>query len=267
MNPAKSASIGIWGGYLSNIILLKCGVRQGGVLSPHFFAIYVNDIIKLIQQSNFGCKIGIINVSIFLYADDIILLAPSVDALQRMLILCENHLRQLDMALNAKKSVCLRIGARYKDDCHQITTLTGESLCWVDKCRYLGVVIIAAKRFSISLTNNKQSFYRSCNAIFSKIGHCASEEVIIKLISAKCMPMLTYGLDVCPMSAAQTRTLDFIITRVFMRIFRTRSVDTVNECQLHFGSYKISDIVARRKSKFLHKFRAIDNEVCMFLAG
>ena len=81
------------------------------------------------------------------------------------------------------------------------------------------------------------------------------------------MPMLTYGLDVCPMSAAQTRTLDFIITRVFMRIFRTRSVDTVNECQLHFGSYKISDIVARRKSKFLHKFRAIDNEVCMFLAG
>ena len=123
------------------------------MLSPHFFAIYVNDIIKLIQQSNFGCKIGIINVSIFLYADDIILLAPSVDALQRMLILCENHLRQLDMALNAKKSVCLRIGARYKDDCHQITTLTGESLCWVDKCRYLGVVIIAAKRFSISLTN------------------------------------------------------------------------------------------------------------------
>ena len=71
-----------------------------------FFAIYVNDIIKLIQQSNFGCKIGIVNVSIFLYADDIILLAPSVDALQRMLILCENHLQQLDMALNSQK-ICL----------------------------------------------------------------------------------------------------------------------------------------------------------------
>ena len=67
-----------WGDSLSYFIKLRCGVRQGGVLSPQFFAVYIDDIIKAIQRSNFGCKIGIISVSIFLYADDIILLAPTV---------------------------------------------------------------------------------------------------------------------------------------------------------------------------------------------
>ena len=155
-------------------------------MSPQFFAVYIDDIIKAIQRSNFGCKIGIINVSIFLYADDIILLAPTVSALQNLLNLCEAHLVQLDMSLNSNKSVCLRIGSRFKDVCSPLTTLSGDSLCWVDNVRYLGVYIVAAKKFSISISNNKHSFYRSCNAIFSKVGHCASEEIVVKLISAKC---------------------------------------------------------------------------------
>ena len=98
-----------------------------------------------------------------------------------MLKWCEEHLVELDMALNAKKSVCLRIGSRFRDECSPLTTLNGESLCWVDSVRYLGIYIVAAKRFSVSISKNKQAYCRSSNAIFSKIGHCASEEVKIKL--------------------------------------------------------------------------------------
>ena len=43
-------------------------------------------------------------VSILLYADDILLVAPSVTALQRLLmLLCEQELVWLDMSLNVKK--------------------------------------------------------------------------------------------------------------------------------------------------------------------
>jgi len=41
-------------------------------------------------------------------------------------------------------------------------------------------------------------FYRSFNPIFGKIGRLASEEVIVQLISVKCLPFLMYGLDACP---------------------------------------------------------------------
>ena len=52
-------------------------------------------------------------VSVLVYADDIILLAPSVESLQKLLVICENVLSYLDMSLNSKKSVCIRIGARH----------------------------------------------------------------------------------------------------------------------------------------------------------
>jgi len=39
-----------------------------------------------------------------LYADDILLLSPSVTYLERLLHLCENELAWLDMAINFKKS-------------------------------------------------------------------------------------------------------------------------------------------------------------------
>jgi len=41
------------------------------------------------------------------------------------------------------------------------------------------------------------SFYRASNAIFAKVGRFASEEVMLELIIKKCLPILTYGLEVC----------------------------------------------------------------------
>ena len=251
-----------WGDSFSNVIKLKCGVRQGGVLSAYFFAIYIDDIIKIIQQSRNGCRIGIISVGIFLYADDIILLAPSVSALQQMLTLCENHLAYLDMALNAKKSVCLRIGQRHKDECSQLLTANGEGLSWVESCRYLGIYIVSAKKFKCSIDSNKKMFYRSFNAIYCKIGRSASEEVIIKLITSKCLPVFLYGQDACPLTLSNKRSMDFVMTRTFMRVFRTSSVAIVKECQLMFGFRQVSDVVTNRKRKFLQRFVATDNFLC-----
>ena len=51
-------------------------------------------------------------VSIFLYADDIILLCPSVNGLQRLLRVCERAIEDIDMKINASKTVCMRIGPR-----------------------------------------------------------------------------------------------------------------------------------------------------------
>ena len=43
-------------------------------------------------------------MSILLYADDVLLVAPSVTALQQLLLLCEQELMWLDMSLNVKKN-------------------------------------------------------------------------------------------------------------------------------------------------------------------
>ena len=59
------------------------------------FALYINDVIKTLD---FRQKFFIV-----LYADDILILAPTVTELQRLLFECERELAWLDMRVNVKK--------------------------------------------------------------------------------------------------------------------------------------------------------------------
>ena len=79
-----------WGSILSRFYELNTGVRQGGVLSPYLFSICIDDLVKYVNKANVGCRIRTICTAIFLYADGVILLAPSVCALQPLvdIILC-----------------------------------------------------------------------------------------------------------------------------------------------------------------------------------
>ena len=65
-----------------------------------------------------GCYVSHLCVSIFLYANDILLIAPSVSAPQILLRACDDEMKTLDMQLNTKKSICIRFGERYKVSCN-----------------------------------------------------------------------------------------------------------------------------------------------------
>ena len=54
--------------------------------------IFIDDLVKYINKVNIGCRIGANCTAIFLYADDVILLAPSVQALQSLVDICASEL-------------------------------------------------------------------------------------------------------------------------------------------------------------------------------
>ena len=66
-----------------------------------------------------------------------------------------------------------------------------------------------------SLDYAKKSYYRAANAIFGKIGQYASEDVTLQLINVKCVPILMYGLEACPLVKSDLSSLDFVINRFF----------------------------------------------------
>ena len=86
-----------WDRHVSKFLKLSAGVRQGGVLSPLLFAIFIDGIIQKAADCNSGCFASFMFVNIFIYDDDIILLAPTVTELQCLLNVCESELVKLDM--------------------------------------------------------------------------------------------------------------------------------------------------------------------------
>ena len=91
-----------------------------------------------------------------LYADDILLLAPSVTLLERLLHDCEYVLNWLDMAINFKKSFCLHIGQRHDMQCASISSFSGQVIPWTTEIRYLGVYIVCSRIFKCSLDNSQK---------------------------------------------------------------------------------------------------------------
>ena len=67
-----------WNGILSSPFVMYAGVRQGGLLSPALFAMYIDKLTQLLKSSGFDCAYNIC----LCYADDIILISHSVTVMQ-----------------------------------------------------------------------------------------------------------------------------------------------------------------------------------------
>ena len=163
--------------------------------------------------------------------------------------MCETELCSLDMLINAKKSACIRVGPRYNITCSSIV-VGNQYLHWVDTVRYLGVFFVSSRKLKCSLDHAKRSFYRSVNAVFGKVGRLASEDVVLHLVDSKCMPILLYAVEVCPLSQSDIRSLDFVIFRFLMKLFKTNNKDIIIDCCSFFNFKLPSERIHNRKTKF-----------------
>jgi len=243
-----------WDSVFSDIFRVEFGVRQGSVLSP-----FCLPYILMTLQNPVRLSIGLY---IVLYADDILLLTSSVCQLQRLLKMCEQELDAIDMVVNASKSCCVRIGPRNNVDCTPISMSSGDNIMWVDELRYLGVYIVRSRVFKCSLDMAKKSFYRAANSVFGKIGRIASEEVTLQILDSKCIPVLLYGLEACPLLKSDKSSLDFAIDRFFMKLFKTSSIQIVRLCQSYFNFELPSVRWEKRVTKFEQKLLNSDNLFC-----
>ena len=80
------------------------GVRQGGVLSPILFSLYLDELLLRLSSSNVGCYWGHHFAGALAYADDVVLLAPCASALRIMLTICESFASSCGLCFNPLKT-------------------------------------------------------------------------------------------------------------------------------------------------------------------
>ncbi len=118
------------------------GVRQGGILSPYLFNVYMDGLSDKLNMSRYGCITSSRNVNHLMYADDLVLIAPSAKGMRELLHICELYGTEQDIKYNPKKSAILICRSLYtKNVSFAPFSIKGESINIVNKVKYLGHII------------------------------------------------------------------------------------------------------------------------------
>ena len=90
---------------LSKSFTSRCGVKQGDVLSPILFNLYINDLVKNLNETQTDPVVmGDISINSLLYADDIILLSSTESGLQKSLDELNKFCSSWKLDVNKEKS-------------------------------------------------------------------------------------------------------------------------------------------------------------------
>ena len=96
-------------GVLSDSFSCKTGLRQGCMLSPALFTLFINEFSELIENSGIS---GVqlfpedVQVLILLFADDIALISDTIVGLQRQLHLLRDYCLESKLVVNVVKTKC-----------------------------------------------------------------------------------------------------------------------------------------------------------------
>lgn len=231
---SKSYTSVKWCGFESERVALISGVKQGGVLSPILFNLFVDVVLDRLEESGYGCFINYKCCNSFMYADDIILLSISVTDLQLLFDVCSDVFVQLDLPINALKSHCMRIGPRFNMLCKPLV-VQGNCVNWVDNIKYLGIVIIKSKSFKCLWTESKSKFYMSVNAIIGRLGTNGPIDVLLKLIKTQAIPSLIYGISAATLTSSDLKSFTHAYDSIFAKIFHSHNKNIIAYCQWYCG--------------------------------
>ncbi|XP_061711717.1 uncharacterized protein LOC133521011 [Cydia pomonella] len=184
-----------WAGRFSQSYRLECGVRQGGITSPKLFNLYVNDLIGGLSSAPVGCRVDDVSINNISYADDMVLLSPTVRALRKLLSICEEYVSKYGLLYNAKKSeymVFKAVGGKLPENVPAIK-LNNNELKRVYTFKYLGHYVTDDLKDQLDIERERTALAVRCNMLIRRFARC-SQQVKITLFKAYCQVFYTCSL-------------------------------------------------------------------------
>ena len=134
--------------------------------------------------------------------------------------------------------------------------LSGKPLEWVSSWDYLGVNVQTGCRFSCSMMDRIEIFYRCTNAIFRIEGR-SDDLVMLRLVECHCIPILTYGMEIYKISDnAEKSKIRAACNSIFRKIFGYRKYESVTNLQLSLARPTWEMCIERPKLMFYERLAA-----------
>jgi hypothetical protein len=197
-----------WSHAYSQRFAITKGTRQGSIMSPQLFNIFIDDLLKLLSVSDDGVSIGSHCFSASAYADDICMMSSTVPGLQRLIDICTNYAEKWRFRFNPHKTKCL-ISGRGILKTEPKWLLNGDVIENVSCIEILGVHYSVKQddvHVRCRIEKCKRCFYSLSDVGLSYPG--CNSGVKAYLWNSNCQPVLLYGLDAIHVSSRNLKELE-----------------------------------------------------------
>ena len=222
----------VWGGEVGEYHSVDEGVRQGGILSPFLFKLYIDTLISEISKMEVGCKFGVVRMNILSYADDMVLLADTKDNLDLLYREFLKHIQNLKLIVNTEKSKSMIFeNSRYGIDIKELE-LGSDTIENVPEFKYLGHFIQRNLEDEKDVAARLKQFYGKFNVTLRSFRNVCIE-TFIYLFCSYCLP--EYGLALW--------NIDRVTTRHIFNVFRVAYNNALKKVVGVPSSYSSHDVV------------------------
>lgn len=162
----ESTTSAVWNGeQISDYFETISGVKQGCLISPLLFALFLNDMHDALAG---GLWIDNLNIRVLKYADDIALLADEPRELQKMICNLEKYCLDWGLTVNLIKSkiMVLRRGGRLGQN--ERWKFNNEAVEIVNNYEYLGVTLTPKMSFTEHIKVRTKKAKICVNGIWNK---------------------------------------------------------------------------------------------------
>ena len=255
-----------WGNTLSAPFTVSNGVRQGGLLSPALFNLYMDNLSVQLSKCRTGCLMGNTIVNHFMYADDLAIISPSSAGFQQLLNICTEYGVMFDVMYNAKKSTVM-ICRTKEDKALTLPTLylSGKALSVCNQIKYLGHIITERMYDDDDMFRQRRALYAQANMLIRKFHYC-TDDVKISLFRAYCTPLYTAPLWVNYKKGSYEKLWVAYndCLRILLNKPRSSSASKLF-CESRLSSFEAT--LRNLMYKFMGRLEGSQNEVIMLLTN
>ena len=164
-----------WKDNLSNPFKVSNGVRQGGILSPYLFALYIDELSCNLNKITTGCLIGDACLNHLMFADDICCFSPSAKGLQKLINVCELFALSHNIIFNINKTRGVYFPTkRLQLDFEPTIVLNCKQIKFSSSVLYLGVHINNTLLDDMDINRQVRSLYCIANRLRRSFSYCSN---------------------------------------------------------------------------------------------
>jgi hypothetical protein len=217
-------------GERSEYFRIETGLRQGCVMSPTLFNMYIDNIMKKVtEEMEGGVTVGDELIYDLDFADDVALLGDTWEMLALMVNKMEAVTQEYGINISTAKSEIVHVGRQEEILMVEDVELRNQQLKQVNKFVYLGSVFTNDGRCWPDVERRMAISTTAYNGLVSKLWRRreVSTKVKMRIFNAVILPVMLYGATAWTLTQKEERRLDAWEMKLLRRMLNIRWDDFV----------------------------------------